>query len=136
MDWRTSASTSVNDSIANAGASPVASCSSARKPSSVSGLHAAVRVVDEHDLARAEAALGDRERADHVVGDHPAGVAQDVRLAVAQPERGERVQARVHARHDGQAPARPDVEVHASGSAAAKARLLATSSSIVSTAAP
>jgi hypothetical protein len=35
IDWRTFASRSVNDSIANAGATPVACCSSARKPSSV-----------------------------------------------------------------------------------------------------
>src|SRR3954454_23907958 len=37
--------------------------------------HAAVRVVDEHDLFGAEEPLGDRERADLVVGDDAAGVA-------------------------------------------------------------
>ena len=45
--------------------------------------HAAVGVVDQHHLARAQPPLRDGERADHVVGDHAAGVAQDVRLAVA-----------------------------------------------------
>ena len=50
--------------------------------------------------SRPEQALGDRQRADLVVGDHAAGVADDVRVAFAQPERSVGVQPRVHARHD------------------------------------
>ena len=74
-------------------------------------LHAAVGVMDEHHLARAEPPLGYGQRADHVVGDHAAGVAQDVRLAIAQAQGGEDVQARVHARDDGQAAAGPHVQM-------------------------
>ena len=74
-------------------------------------LHAAVGVVDQHHLARAQPPLRDRQRADHVVGDDAAGVAQHVRLAVAQPERGEDVEPRVHAGDDRQLPARLHVEV-------------------------
>ena len=74
-------------------------------------LHAAVGVVDQHHLTRAEAPLRDRERADHVVGDDAAGVAQDVGLAVAQAEHLEDVQARVHARDDRQPAAGAHVQV-------------------------
>jgi hypothetical protein len=39
---------------------------------------AAVGVVDEDDLARAQQALADEQRADDVIGHHSAGVADDV----------------------------------------------------------
>jgi hypothetical protein len=68
-------------------------------------------VVDQHHLAGPQLALGDRQRADHVVGDDAAGVAQDVGLALAEAERGEDVEARVHAGDDRQVPLRFDVEV-------------------------
>jgi [acyl-carrier-protein] S-malonyltransferase len=77
------------------------------------GLHTAAGVVDEHHLARAQPPLGYRQRADHVISDHPAGVAQDVRLAVAKAQCREDVQTRVHARHDGQPPAWANVELAA-----------------------
>ena len=51
------------------------------------GQHPAVGVVDQHDLAGAEQALGDGERADLVVGDDSAGVADDVRVALVRPSR-------------------------------------------------
>jgi hypothetical protein len=63
--------------------------------------HAAVGVVDQHDFLRPEQPLRDRERADFVVGDDAARIADDVGVALAQPEQPVRVQARVHARHDG-----------------------------------
>ena len=66
-------------------------------------LQATIGVVDEQDLLRVEAPLRNRERADHVVGDDAAGVAQDVRLAVLEAERGEDVESRVHARDDREA---------------------------------
>ncbi len=43
-------------------------------------------MVDEDDLARAEEALADRERADLVVGDDAPRVADDVRLTVVQAD--------------------------------------------------
>ena len=45
--------------------------------------HPAVGVVDEDDLLGAEQSLGDRQRADRVVGDHAASVADDVPIALA-----------------------------------------------------
>ena len=63
--------------------------------------HAAVGVVDEDDLLGPEQALGDRQRADLVVGHDAAGVADDVGVALLQAERAVRVQARVHARDHG-----------------------------------
>jgi hypothetical protein len=69
-------------------------------PSSVKGEHPAVRVVDEDDLLGAEQALGDRQRADLVVGDHAAGVADDVRIALVEPQDAQRVDPGVHAGHD------------------------------------
>ena len=67
--------------------------------------------MDQHHLAGAEQPLRDRQRADHVVGDHAAGVAQHVRLAVAEAERGEDVEAGIHAGNDRQLAARAHVEV-------------------------
>ena len=59
----------------------------------------AAAVVHHHDdLLGAEQALGGAERADRVVGDQAAGVADDVRVAALDPEHREQVDARVHAR--------------------------------------
>ncbi|NYJ05606.1 hypothetical protein GGQ55_001884 [Geodermatophilus daqingensis] len=65
------------------------------------GQHPAVGVVDEDDLGRPEQPLADRERADLVVGDHAAGVADDVRLALVEAEHAVDVEAGVHAGQDG-----------------------------------
>src|SRR5215210_7253849 len=70
------------------------------------GEHAAVGVVDEDDLLGAEQPLRDRQRADLVVGDDPAGVADHVRVALAEPQQPVWVQSRVHARDDGDLPRR------------------------------
>src|SRR5215471_16115867 len=45
--------------------------------------HAAVGVVDQHDLPGAEQPLADRERPDLIVGYDPAGVPDDVRIGRA-----------------------------------------------------
>ena len=63
------------------------------------GQHAAVGVVDQDDLVGAEQPLADRQRADLVVGDDAAGVADDVRLALGQAEDPVDVEPGVHARH-------------------------------------
>jgi hypothetical protein len=63
-------------------------------------LHAALAVMDEHDLGGVQQSLRDDQRPDHVVGDHPARVADDVRVPWPQPEHRVDVQARVHAGHD------------------------------------
>jgi hypothetical protein len=63
--------------------------------------HSAVGVVDQHDLFRSEQSLRDRERADLVVGDHAAGVADDMRVALVEAEQAVGIQPRVHARDDG-----------------------------------
>src|SRR6202035_4830237 len=62
----------------------------------------AVGVVDQHDLPGAEQALADRQRPDLVIGDDPAGVADHVRLPVAEAEERVDVEAGVHARDDGE----------------------------------
>ena len=53
--------------------------------------------------------LGQGQAAQDVVGDPPAGVADDVGLAQVQAERGEHVDAGVHAGDHGQVPARSGV---------------------------
>jgi putative transcriptional regulator len=63
------------------------------------GEHAAVRVVDEDDLPRGQHSLGDDERADHVVGDHAAGVADHVGIPLFQPQHPPGLETRVHADH-------------------------------------
>ena len=60
----------------------------------------AVGVVDEDHLARLQRALREHQRAQHVVGDDPAGVANDVRVADRQAEQPEDVDARIHAGDD------------------------------------
>jgi hypothetical protein len=64
--------------------------------------HAAVGVVDEDDLGGAEQPLADGQGPDLIVGHHAAGVADHVRLAVAQAEDGVDVEPGVHAGDDGQ----------------------------------
>src|SRR5712691_5835274 len=64
------------------------------------GQHAAVGVVDEHDLLGPKQALRDRERADLVVGDDTARVPDHVRVALAQPEQPVGIQTRIHAGND------------------------------------
>src|SRR5215469_10030773 len=65
------------------------------------GQHPAVGVVDQHDLAGAEQALADGQRADLVVGDDPAGVADHVSFAVVQAEQPIDIEPGVHAGDDG-----------------------------------
>ncbi len=65
------------------------------------GQHPAVGVVDEDDLLGAQQPLRDGQRADLVVGDHPTGVADHVRLALVQAEQAVDVQPGVHAGDDG-----------------------------------
>ncbi len=65
------------------------------------GQHAAVGVMDQHDLGGAEQSLADGQRADLVGGDHAAGVADDVGLAFLDAENAVDVQACIHAGDDG-----------------------------------
>ena len=50
--------------------------------------------------ARAHQPLADRKRADLVVGHHAAGVANQVRVALHQPEQAVGIDPRIHAGHD------------------------------------
>src|SRR5689334_5784819 len=61
------------------------------------GEHAAAGVVDEDDLGRPEQPLGDGQGPDDVVGHHPAGVADHVRVALGEPEYAVGVEPGVHA---------------------------------------
>jgi len=70
------------------------------------GQHSTVRVVDEHDLLGSEKPLRYRERADLVVGDHAAGVADDVGVALFESEQRLRIEARIHAGDDRDPPGR------------------------------
>ena len=99
IDWRTSCSASVNDSTAQGGLMPV-SLHRGLEPVLGGLLHAAVGVVDQHDLAGAEQPLADGQRPYHVVGDYAAGVPDHVRLAVAQAEQREDPHPGVHAGDD------------------------------------
>jgi hypothetical protein len=60
-------------------------------------------VVDEDDLGGAEQPLGDGEGSDDVLGHDTAGVADDVRVALGEPEQAVRVEAGIHAGDDGRA---------------------------------
>jgi len=62
--------------------------------------HPAVGVVDQDDLGGAQQPLTDRQRADLVVCDDAARVADHVRLALLQAEDAVDVQPGVHAGHD------------------------------------
>src|SRR5439155_2977806 len=61
------------------------------------GEHAAVRVVDEHDLLGREQALRYRKRSDRILGGRTARVADDVRVALLQAQDLVHVEPRVHA---------------------------------------
>src|ERR1700744_2073536 len=67
--------------------------------------------MDQQDLAGAQLALADGERADHVVGDDAARVTHDVSLTHLEAQQAEDVDPRVHAGDDRQVLARADVEV-------------------------
>jgi hypothetical protein len=58
-------------------------------------------VLHEKHVPGVQLALADRQRADHVVGDDAARVAQDVHLTDLHAEEGEDVDAGVHAGHYG-----------------------------------
>ena len=62
--------------------------------------HAAFRVVEQDDLAGTERTLGKTQRADDVVGDDPACVANDVAVAVVESQDLVDVHPRVHAGND------------------------------------
>ena len=63
---------------------------------------AALRVLHDDDRVDAEHVARQRQAAQHVVGDPPAGVADDVRLAEVQTEHGEHVDAGIHAGDHGE----------------------------------
>ena len=62
--------------------------------------------MNENDLFGVQQALGENQRAHHVIGHHTAGVADDVRIAMGQTEHLEDVHAAVHARDDCEVTAR------------------------------
>src|SRR3954447_23199573 len=66
------------------------------------GEHPAVGVVDQDDLAGAEQTLADRQAAETVLRDHTSRIADHVGVALAEAEQPVGVEARVHARDDGQ----------------------------------
>ena len=111
IDWRTSSSRSENASAAHARLDPDVVLDRALELVVGEGEHPAVGVVDEDDLLGPEQALGDRQRADLVVGDHAAGVADDVGVALLQAEQGVGIQARVHAGEHGDLPGRRDRQI-------------------------
>jgi hypothetical protein len=74
-------------------------------------LHAALAVMDEHDLGGIQQTLGDDQRPDHVIGHHPTRVADDVGVPGLEPEHRVDVQTRVHAGDDGHAHGRPRGQV-------------------------
>jgi hypothetical protein len=55
-------------------------------------------VVNQDDLGGSQQALADRQRPDCVVGDHAAGVADDMGLALFDTEQAVHVESGVHAR--------------------------------------
>ena len=61
--------------------------------------HAAIRVMDHDDLARAEQLLGDDQRAEGVTGEAP-GIADDVRIAFLEAKRPRGNESGVHAGDD------------------------------------
>ncbi len=99
-DCRTSASGSGNASAAHGGLTPGLVLDVALEVVVGEGEHSAVAVVDQDDLLRPQQALADGQRADDVVGDHPAGVADDVGFALVETEDAVNVEPGVHARDD------------------------------------
>src|SRR6266852_9509736 len=65
------------------------------------GHQSAIGVVDDHDFFRAQQVMRNDERAQGVIGDDAAGVADDVRVAGFEAERANG-KARVHAGKDGE----------------------------------
>lgn len=61
------------------------------------GGHRAARVRDDEDASYAEQVHAEDQRFERLRGDAPAGVAEDLGVAVLQAEHGERVDPRVHA---------------------------------------
>jgi hypothetical protein len=59
--------------------------------------------MDEDDLPGAEQSLANHQRADHVVADDAAGVADDVRVADGQAERAVHIEPGIHAGDDREA---------------------------------
>src|SRR5699024_8581405 len=68
--------------------------------------HAAVGVMDQHDLASSQQSLADGQGAQGVLGHHPARVADHVGLALGQSQQAVDVQPCVHAGEDGDLPLR------------------------------
>lgn len=64
--------------------------------------HAAIRVMDDEVLVRAQQVRRNYQRAQRVVGHAPPGVANHMRIAQIQAEKCLRMKPRVHARDDGQ----------------------------------
>ena len=100
------AARSSNDPNPMSRASPVSAVNRSRSASSSASEEPAPGMPDDHDLVRSEKLLADDQRADHVLGREPAGVADDVRFPGPEPEGGLDVEPRVHARDDGQTPQR------------------------------
>ena len=73
--------------------------------------HSAVAVGDHEGLLRAEQVVRDNQRADRVVAGEAAGVADDVRVAFAQPGVLGGVESGVHARENGEAARRRQRQV-------------------------
>jgi len=63
-------------------------------------LQSTVRMMHEDHFPRAQEPLRDHERPQHIARDDAARVANDVRLAAAEPEESENVDSRIHARDD------------------------------------
>jgi hypothetical protein len=74
-------------------------------------LHAAVAVVDEHNLFRVQQSLGDDQRPDHVVGDDSARVPDHMRVSRLEPEHRVDVKARVHTGDDRDTAGGPSGEI-------------------------
>ncbi len=78
-------------------------CAQAAHLRAVEELHPAVGVVDDEPLLGAEQLVGDHERPDRVVAGAAAGVADHVRIALAQARVLGRVEPGVHAGEDREA---------------------------------
>ena len=65
------------------------------------GQHTAVGVMNENDFPGAKQALRNDEGAQYVIGDHAAGVANHVGVALFEAKHAARFQPRVHAGDDG-----------------------------------
>ena len=65
---------------------------------------------DDHHAVDAEQVRGEDERAEHVVGDAGAGVAQDLRVAGREAEHLQRLDPRVDARQHGEPSGRARLE--------------------------